>query len=1858
MLRNHLPKSLVAVSLAAVVLSCDWVGGSRDPSVGPQDPLWNTYISRHTAGSISKQDRIRILFVNDIVSEEMVGEDAEDFLDINPSIDASITFAATNEIIVVPEENLQPDRAYRITLKRRDLIGIPDELDRYEFLVRVVKQDFEVEITGLSPSEENNTSMVLSGELVTADIDEAELVEAILSATYMNQNLPIIWEHDADGRHHNFTIEGITRQNENQSVELAWNGDPLDVESEGEQSIEVPALNVFTVTSVAAVQEDRQLILVRFSDSLDTRQNIRGLIQLGGNDNFTTNIQGNTLRISPRERINGDVALIVEPGIRSSQGFRLEQRREETITFAGNKPQVRFVGRGTILPDNPILTVPIEAVNVNSVQVTAFRVYDNNIGQFLQRNQLSGAIEMERVGRYLWRKTIELSSLTANEWNRYSLDVTDLIRENPEGMFRLTLSINRSNSTYTCTEEANEIPAMREPRLANWDDFGGREVSSWDYAETYFGVGDNSSWSDREDPCKDAYYRYNNSSSASRNFLASNIGIVAKQDQRGEVLIATTNIRTAEPMAGVTVTFMNFQDQPIGRVTTDGDGIARYMLNGNPFYAIAEGNGQKGYLKMSAGTALPTSHFDVGGVSVVDGIKGFIYGERGVWRPGDDIHLSFVLEDQENPLPDDHPVTMQLFNPSGQQIERVVNNTPTNGFYTFTLSTDEDAPTGNWVARAELGGRTFAKTLKIETVIPNRLSVQLDFEDAETLNSTEPLDGTLFGQWLSGATASNLNADVQVRLTPTATRFSRFADFRFDDPARSFESEPQTIFDGKLDGNGNAQFSYRLTPSGNPPGMLRAHFTTRVFENSGAFSTNRQTFPFSPYSTYLGVKMPQGDRARGMLLTDTTHTVEIASLSADGEPVSVNGIQVTLYKVGWRWWWDRSGETLAQYASANHRSIVHRGEVNTRNGRGTWEFEIEYPAWGRYLLRACDPSGRHCTGKLFYIDWPGWAGRPQEETGVGANVLTFFSDKQEYTVGETAQIQLPETAEGRALVTVENGTTILEQRWLELSSGRTRFDLPITSQMSPNAYVSVTMVQPHAERNNDRPIRLYGVIPIVVNDPQTRIAPVIVAADEWRPETEVTVEVSEQSGRAMTYTLAVVDEGLLGLTNYETPDLHDHFYQKEALGVKTWDLFDEVVGAYGGELERLLALGGGDEADGPGAQDDERRFPPVVRFLGPFTLRARGENTHTVDIPEYIGAVRVMVVAGHEGAYGSASKSVFVREPLSMLATLPRVIGPGEELMVPVSLFAMEEGIRRATLSVEVDEHFEVVGSGSTTVEFSGPQERMAFLRINVGQRLGVGRLRFIASSPQHTTESNIAIEVRSPNPETIEQVRERIAPGESWSANVVPHGLPGTNEVSMEITTLPPLNLERRLRYLVRYPHGCVEQITSAVFPQLYLPSLVSLEPVKSDEVQRNVQAGIDRLRGFQVQAGSFVYWPGGFIGASFNARNSWVTNYVGHFLVEAEKLGFHVPSGMLNNWANFQRRAAQGWRRRGDVSTLDQAYRLYTLSLAERPELGAMNRLRESGELETPERWLLAAAYQLAGLPDVAEELVRNATHEVKSYSQPGWSLGSTLRDRAIILTALAAMERFDEAERLAEQISNQLYSDSWYSTHSLAFSLLGMTKYYGVGNASSGFEFERTLGRGRSEAIESEEPIYTGTLENFPEQGQDIQVNNTSERPLFASVVVRGVARAGEEVESSTGLRVNVRYTDDKGGRLDVSQLRQGTDFEAHVTVTNSSRLDLHDIALEHMVPSGWEIHNPRMDTDGQGRLPNIDYQDIRDDRVYTYFSLRAGETETFSMLLNAAYLGRYYLPGVVAEAMYDETKQGRTAGQWVEVTSRNR
>jgi len=912
--------------------------------------------------------------------------------------------------------------------------------------------------------------------------------------------------------------------------------------------------------------------------------------------------------------------------------------------------------------------------------------------------------------------------------------------------------------------------------------------------------------------------------------------------------------------------------------------------------------------------------------------------------------------------------------------------------------------------------------------------------------------------------------------------------------------------------------------------------------------------------------------------------------------------------------------------------------VVVKNGRASWKLRINYPEWGRYLIRVSDLSGgstgqAHAAGSLFYIDWPGWAGRGKGEGGGSAVMLSMSADKEKYAVGESVRVSFPSNKEGRAYVTVERAGRVLREEWIEAKDGNTVYEFKATADMAPNVYVHASFVQPHLQTANDLPIRLYGVVPVMVEDAATRLVPVIAAPAAMEPMKKATIKVSEKGGKAMTYTLAVVDEGLLGITRYATPDPWNEFYKKEASLLASFDLYKDVAGAYSGKLQTLLSIGGSEFSDGGGTRKISR-FPPVVQYLGPFQLGRGAQASHEVELGAYVGAVRFMVVAGtKEGAYGRAETEVPVRSELMAYLTAPRVLGPGEKVTVPVSLLGFMGKDAQATVTLKVEGAATIVGRDSKTVNFPVEGEQETSFQLNVADKVGSVRLSVEAIGPGgRVSRQRIDIQVRSPAV-PVTSVTETLLAGKA--SGTIEAGLPGiagSNEAWLEMSLVPPIDLSGRLSYLLGYPHGCGEQTVSKAFPQLFLADAMNLTPEQAEAARVNVASGVTRMAGFQTTSGGFVFWPGSY------EESPWLSAYVTHFLVMAKRQGFTVPDTLLDPALAYLKTQSSAWNAQADFAKSEQAYRLYVLALAGKPDIASMNRFMEYGPHPAAALYQVAAAYALASLRDRAQSILREAPADVKRYAGIERVYGSELRDRAIVLDAFNVLGDQARGLPLFKRIAEDLSSSKGWSTQDLSYALIASLPYMkqaARGSASVRYSYDGGSGTVALSKAMARVPL-TASAGLLP-----VTLINDGTTPVYARLVATGTPKPGEEQSRSQGLTLNARYLDASEAVVDPGKLAFGSDLIVEIAVRNTSGDQLSDTALTFRTPSGWELANLRIGRSGDddASAPSLyDYQDTRDDRVMTYFGLKTGETKRFRFYVNKTYEGDFFLPAIIAEAMY--------------------
>jgi uncharacterized protein YfaS (alpha-2-macroglobulin family) len=1825
------------------------------------DPAYAQYVESYTTGSISKTSSVRVRLSQDAKTTHSIGEPVkENLFEFTPDVKGKAVWIDARTIEFKPDNMLKPDELYNVDFNLGKVTTVPSKFGHMKFSLHTLAPAFRVTENGLRSSGSKET-MFLNGNLETSDFEDPALVEKILSAQAADKNLKLVWQHSNNNKTHSYSINNIPRGVNENTLHLKWEGSPLHITNKGEKTIAVPSQTTFKVMDVRAVNEAQQYASVLFSNPIAIGQDLNGFITVGNQSDLTYSINGSEVRVFISGKADGNYTVNINPGIKDGWGGTLASTYSSNIVFETRFPSVKIIGRGNILPSTGKLVLPFDAINLNAVDVSIIKIYERNVPQFLQENDIAGDNELRRVARPVVQKTIRLDddkTLDLHQRQRFSLDIDKFLKTEPGAIYRVTLGFRPDYSLYnegtkdtTKNEEGDEEEEYDEDYHYYSSSAKDDDDEFWDRYDTYYPYGYD--WRRRDDPASKSYY--NKERWATRNILSSNLGLTVKRGETNQLTVAVTSLQTTEPVQGVELEVLDYQLQVLTTSTSGADGFAKIDVNRKPYLVIAKKGQERGYLKVDDGSALALSRFDVGGEIISHGIKGFIFGERGVWRPGDSMYINCILEDKAGKLPADIPVEFSLITPRGQLYRNAILSNAPDQFYVFKTATENSAPTGNWLVRVKAGGAVFEKRMKVETVMPNRLKINLDFGQNAILGTGSTNEGNLDAAWLFGTPARNLKAKVDATLSKRKTSFDKYKEFDFDSPVGNFETQAQSVYDGTLDENGHAKIKPDFNVEGIAPGMLTANLLVKVFEPGGAFSINNLSLPYSPFNSYAGLKLPEGEKPFDYLLAGKAQTVDLVNVNRNGQALQGNQeMEVQYYKLEWRWWWDDGGDNLSNFTQDQYNKLLIKQDVTLTNGKGQWKFTPSSDEWGRYLILVKDKTSGHVAGKVFYIDGPGWQSRGAGDDQSAATMLSFTSDKEKYAVGEDISLRIPSAKGGRMLVSLENGSKVLKTFWKETEAGQTKISFKAEKDMAPNIYATVSLLQPHAQTLNDLPIRMYGSLPLFIEDKNTILKPVISMPESVRPEKQVSVTVSESAGREMTYCIAVVDEGLLDLTRFKTPDPHEAFYAREALGVRSFDMFDYVIGAWGGDLERILTIGG-DEDAGPSKQKSANRFKPVVKYLGPFHLPAGQKQTRSFMMPAYVGSVRTMVVAAHKGQYGMAEKAVAVKKPVMVLTTLPRMLSPGENIRVPVTVFAMEDQIKNVDVKLEANNLFELTGPATQQVQFSKPGEQMVYFDVRVREGAGIGKIKASVSSGAESSFEETELDVRNPNPVVNSVQQVTLGPGQSWSgtANII--GIPAQSTGTIELSSIPALGLQKRLKYLIEYPHGCIEQTTSAVFPQIVLNQLIELNDQQKQEVDKNVKAGIMKLQNFQRPEGGFSYWPAGF------ESDDWGSSYAGHFLVEAQANGYFVPDNMLQNWKNFQKGKASSWAPSttnfygGDLA---QAYRLYTLALAKSPEVGAMNRLREFKYISPEAKWRLAAAYQLIGQSNTALDLISGTPKDFSNRINPGFTYGSALRDQAMVLETLTLMGKRNQAQELVITVANQLSEDAWYSTQTTAYALIAVSKF--CGKNPSGQKIMATVKAGpNSNTINSTSYMREIPLDmrngNVP-----VTIVNNGSNTLYFKMITRGQPLTGDSLRQPNNpalLSMNIAYLNNNGSPLDIKQIRQGTDFVAKVTVTNTGKRGYYEqMALSQVFPAGWEILNPRLnDAESAFKSSTPVYQDVRDDRVYTYFNLRQGETQTYYIQLNAAYLGRYYLPSNFCQAMYDNSISASTPGNWVEVVN---
>ncbi len=1806
------------------------------------NPLnYQEYISAFSPSNVKSSDPIKVCFVNKAVEADNIGKEVDPALfRIKPELKGIAIWENQYTISFQPDQkSLAREMDYHFETDINKIFkNVPDSLGQFVFKFQFLPVSVQMEWDFPRPDDQYENRMMIEGHMSLSEALENvnQLIKAKDQAgAELEVQVKLI-----DGMKNNYDviIHKIVRTEDDHNVVLEWQTNPDNQSTNQELSVVIPGKNKFVVTGIKEDKNDNRCLMLYFSDELEKNQEFRGLIQVNLDSVKCSLVaEKDIIHVSFDTDIFRSGKLQVSNSIKDRTGRNLSSSFVHYFDFKEEKPQLKEVYTGTILPSTGKIIFPFEAINLNKVDVEIFKLFSNNILYNIHLNDYSGSYMLNRLGRVIHQQTIELNLLNEesnkSKWVYYGLDISKMITADPGAMYEVRIIFRPQYSDYQCTGKkliANP-DAMDHDNQQNdfhsfWSDYGYLSVegSEADINEPEEGVkSTEETCYDDDNPCCISYY--NSDHFIRRNILISNLALIVKSSSEdSESFALAYDVLSAKPISGVNIKLFDNQLQEVGNSKTDGSGTAKFNSNQHVRYAIANLQKNYAYLKLDPSKSLTTSEFDIDGISAQHGIKASIYTERGIWRPGDTMHLQVILHQDSKNLPETFPVLVECSNPKGQIvfIQKMVKNLL--GLYAMDIPTKSNWMTGNYDAKIICGASIFNKKLQIESIKPNRFKFEWKFDENK---QGVVQNANLTSSFLHGAPASNKKITVEAFYREVDKVFPKYKNYDFSDIRKKQGSDKIELLSGSTSSSGMSKIDLVPLSSVEVNGILSCTLVSKIMDDGGDISTDYFNKDLDMHKEYIGIKLPDtyyknyysGDEVKG---------IDLICLTKDGSPIANRELNIDVKLTNWDWWYEiRRNESWMSNNFIDHDLFTKKVKTDA-NGKASFNIKVE--RYKNYYFTVSSTNSDQTAGAFFYTGWSSENGDQKDFV----QTLNFSPDKEKYQIGEKANFSLPGASNGTYLIHIIRDNKIIRSDIVKPSLPKTEYNLPITSEMFPNAYVDVTLLQGIANKTNDLPLRLYGVSPVMVENENLRLKPIITMSDKIRPDEDFKVEISEAGSKIMAYQLMLVDEGLLNLTRFKTPDPYGDMFQKEAMRMLTWDNYDQFIGNEIKTLQRIFGIGG-DQSLSAEELAKQKRFKAAVLMSGPQYLAKGEKKIHHFKIENYIGSMRVMVIANNQTAFGAADKTVIVRNELAMQIGFPRVASVTDKISIPVTIFKYEDGIKSADINLKVTGPCTLSGGATKSVSFKDSKESTVWFDLMPTGNIGQATIEGFTQSGSFKSTSKVEFFIDNPNPVSTKVSSIHLESGASKEIKLDEYGMKGTQKVFMEVSSIGSIQTEENLKKLIDYPYGCVEQTISSVLPQLFLENFIELDVSKVKELKNNIAAGISKLQGFQCSNGGLSYWPGSF------STEDYCSAYAYHFLMEAKKKGYQVPDAFLSKLGKYLSAASNAYQEdkyRSDSKYIDfiQAYRLYVLSLASSPEWGAMNRLRLKNPVGQMTRWMLAGAYAVGGKTDIAKQIIANLP---TVFASSDWSdnyYGSDIRDEAFVSMVLSDLGNKELSQDVIQDAVSKLNKNPYPNTQELSTTMLALGKIYKNANLKSNKLSCNYSWNGKSESISTNQLIYRVGLNS--DKTNSLLVSNTSAIPLTFTIYQFGKELPGSIVNKSNGLRLDISYLSKSGQKIDLNNLKQGDNIKALIRITNTGTFGyLKNLALTAVFPSGFEIENTRIG--GISNLPSrVNYADYRDDRIMYYFDLDAGKSLDLDIPLTAAYAGTYLRPLLECESMY--------------------
>jgi len=1505
---------------------------------------------------------------------------------------------------------------------------------------------------------------------------------------------------------------------------------------------------------------------------------------------FTAELISNGFTITGDFSENHAYVLRISSKIKSVFNRELGEDHVETVAFGALEPYIGFVEKdAAYLSSRGNRNMAVQIINVPEVRVSVFRIFENNIQHYMRQGKS-------------WDYVFEGDEYY--DYSGYSFDE------------------NYGKPVMSRTIQTRSLPRSGNFSLLNLD----LEMLQFN------------------DPFKGLYVVKVESTNKrwlqdSQLLSLSDMGMIVKQGS-DHCMVFINSLKDAEPMKGVRVDFISTNNQKIHSAVTDSKGVAVFSNMKKTASGFQLGMVSARYESdfnfiLTDQSRLETSRFDVGGKRVSNmEYDASLYGERDLYRPGDSVHVNLVVRTLKWEVVKGIPVKIRLVAPNGKEYITLRKQLNNQGAAEAAFYIPRQSMTGVYILEAFSANNVLlsSRRISVEEFIPDRIKVAVN-TDREQYRPGEKVQIGINALNLYGTPAPGKKVESELRLARRVFQPREYPGYQFGIQASTQQLLSSVAVQSTTDASGNSSLSLTI-PEYHHMGLIEGSLFTTIFDETGRPVNRLKKLSIATQEVFFGVK--EFDQ-----WVSTRKPLNFRFVSADrtgkGLSSALSRVEVVFYRYETV---IERGYNRYNYISQREESVVFARDIAIR-GTGT-DVAFTPVRSGEYEVRIRIPGSDTYVARTFFAYGSGDTDFSSFEVNKQGEI-SITSDKASYQPGDKAKLLFKAPFDGKMIVAVEQNN-VLEYKYLTLENKSASYELDITREQLPNIYIHATGFRKVLEGSVPLTVA-HGIISLKVDEPSFRLKPLIKAPEKSRSGVSQQVKVLTTPGAEVT--IAVVDEGILQVTDFKTPDPYGWFYGKRALEVTTADIYGQLYS----ELRPGSSVAGGE------AFDLSRRINPLTServklvslWSGILKANQKGECTYTINIPQFSGALRVMAVAYSGNKFGSSEHLIRVADPVVISTSLPRFLSPGDKLPLVVNLTNTTAAAARANVSVKLGGPLQLQGPASIqATPGPGKQEQVVF-SLQAGANIGSGKVKVMVQAMGQQFIQELEIPVRPLGGLSYITGAGVLKGGTTGTINARGDLIPSSVRSELTVSESPAARLKANLTRLMRYPYGCLEQTVSVAFPQIYLKDLIKITRGTSADSDANpdynVQQAILKVESMQLYNGGFPLWENGGVAAL------WPSIYAVHFLFEADKAGFEVNRKVLEGGFRFLEQKAReretatwfyrenGQQKSRTVPRQEIFYAAYVLALADRPVIPVMNYYKTQLAQLTPEsRYLLAAAYLLSGDRRTYQSVLPRSFGPEQAEAATGGSMGSYLRDVAISLNALLEADPSNpQVIVLMNVVIEELgKTGRYFSTQEDAFALLAVGKQ---ARKAGGTQIKAQVRIDQKQVAQ-----FTAGHQVIRDDflNKQLSLSTSGNGSLYYSYEISGINKGAPSPEEDHSLKVRKSYFDINGNPLPGTSFRQNDLVVVRVTLVADQNRNIENVAITDMLPACFEIENSRLVAERElswaknRAVP--DYLDIRDDRI-SFFTTAEGVMKTFYYAVRVVSKGTFTNGPVQAAAMYN-------------------